>query len=378
MKIAFASTYPPQHCGIANYTRTLTDAMAAIGGHEILILSERGGEPQGGPVGCIPVFSRAEDFSAPIVEAAVAQGVDLVHIQHAPDIFGMGERLYHLLVGLRRHRIASVVTLHTVYSFATGLLERKPHAPGFHRMLGMRADRILVHQPSMRRELERQGIAPERIVELPHGTPEAPTDDGLALRRELGIPPASPLLLFFGFVHVQKNVHTLLLALRRVLQERGDVHLVVAGEVAGGTWYNRAYFAGLRQLVTGLGLKGRVHLERRFIPGNQVGRYYAAADLVLLPHNQGYGSASGVAHDALAARKPLLCSDTLKFEEIGKSVSPFLMVPTHRPSVWATKILALLNEPRLRTEVHERVARYAEATSWPRMAAAHLDFYGTM
>lgn len=375
MKIAFASTYPPQHCGIANYTRTLTDAIAAEGDVEIVVLSEQGGQPQGGPVGCIPVFSRNQDFSGPLVRAAVEQRVRLVHVQHAPDIFGMGNRLYRLLVGLRREGIASVVTLHTVYSFTSGLIERKPHAPGFHRMLGNRADRLLVHQPSMQRELERQGIPSERIVELPHGTQAPPSEDGSALRTRLGIPASAPLLLFFGFVHVQKNVHTLLLALKSVLRERPDVHLVIAGEVAGGTWYNRAYFRILREMVQRLKLSGHVHLERRFIPGNQVGRYYAAADIVLLPHNQGYGSASGVAHDALAARKPLLCSDTLKFEEIGRSVSPFLMVPTHRPSAWAQKILALLNEPALRAEIGDRVARYAAETSWARVAAAHLDLY---
>lgn len=374
MKIALVSTWPRTACGIATYTEHVVRALIADGAAPVTILSEEGGNLPLEGADVHEVFSRRRPFAAPIVEAAVRLGVDVVHVQHAPDILGMGAELMALLQGLRARGIRTVVTLHTVYDTWSGLIERKPHAAAFHRKLGAAADCILVHQPTCRDTLVGHGVPAARLALIPHGTDRLEAGDGARIRARHGIPADAPLLLFFGFVHVQKNVHTLLKAMPAILARVPAARLLVAGSVAGGTWYNRAYAWYLDHLVRSLKLGSRVTLTKAFVDATDVTDTYAAADLVLLPHQQGYGSASGVLHQAIGAGKPLLCSDVPKFEEL-KDVGAELLVPTTDARAWAERSLLLLTDPAWRDPLLQRLQAYAETTRWDAIARAHLDLY---
>ncbi len=377
MKLAFVSTWPPTACGLATYTEHIVRALVAGGTAPVTVLSEEGGDLAIEGVDVHPVFSRRRPFAAPIVEAAVRLGVDVVHVQHAPDILGMGAELMALLQGLRSHGVRTVVTLHTVYDTWSGLIERKPHARSFHRALGVAADRILVHQPSMVATLVGHGVPPERLALVPHGTDRLGGGQGPRVRALHGVPPEAPLLLFFGFVHVQKNVHTLLKAMPAILARLPEARLLVAGSVAGGTWYNRAYAWYLDRLVRTLGLGQRVVLTKQFVDAADVEGTYAAADLVLLPHQQGYGSASGVLHQAIGAGKPLLASDVPKFEEL-KEIGADLLVPTTDARAWAERAVRLLTDADWREPRVQRLQAYAETTRWEAIARRHLDLYATL
>jgi glycosyltransferase involved in cell wall biosynthesis len=208
MRLGLVSTYPPTRCGIATYTRLLAGELAKRPDLQVTVLAEKGGAADLPNLAVEPVFSRREPFARPILEAVDRLGLEAVHLQHAPDILGMGRELFALLEGLKERQVRSLVTLHTVYTTWSGLLERKPHAAWFHHGLGQRADVLVVHQPSMARTLAAHGVPQARIHEIPHATEQLAGGDGQKIRQRLGIPVDAPVLLFFGFVHVQKNVHS--------------------------------------------------------------------------------------------------------------------------------------------------------------------------
>ena len=116
MRIGFLSTYPPQHCGIGTYTEKLSFHVAETLGESVLVVSEEGGEEQVESVRVQAVFSRNKAWHTAVLQATREHNLDLIHIQHAPDIFGMGTSLEKLLRGLRKQKVASVITLHTVYN----------------------------------------------------------------------------------------------------------------------------------------------------------------------------------------------------------------------------------------------------------------------
>ena len=374
MKLAFVSTWPRTACGIATYTEHVVRALHSVDGGPLAVLSEEGGAMALDGVEVREVFSRKRPFAVPLVQAAADVGADVVHVQHAPDILGMGSELIALLEGLGARGIRTVVTLHTVYDAWSGLIERKPHVRAFHRRLGAAADRILVHQPTCRDTLVAHGVPADRVALVPHGTDRL-AGDGARIRARHDIPPQAPLLLFFGFVHVQKNVHTLLKALPSILARVPEARLLVAGSIAGGTWYNRAYAWYLDRLVRAHGLAGRVTLTRRFVDAADVADTYAAADVVLLPHQQGYGSASGVLHQAIGAGKPLLCSDVPKFEELKDAVGRELLVPATDARAWAERSVRLLTDAAWRQPLLDRLQAYADGTRWEAIAAQHLAAY---
>lgn len=376
MLVALVSTYPPQHCGIAAYTFALAEALKQCGAKP-LVLGEEGSEPTDG-IACEPVFRRGGAYAGRLLEAVCRHVPDVVHVQHSPDIFGLSAEFLTFLEGCRKVGVPSVVTMHTVYNFFSGLVERKPQAPFFHRRLGCVADMIIVHQENMAETLIRHGVERERVVVVPHGTPPIVQRDGSGIRKKLSIPERAFLLLFIGFVHVQKNIVVLIRMMPPLLEAVPDAVLVIAGEVAGNLWYNRLYLAAMKGLARTLGVSDQILFIQKFMPLSEMEELYAAADVVLLPHYQGYGSASGVSRQALAALRPVVCSDVPKFEDIKRCVSSEIVVPPGDPRRWAETVSRLLMDADFRDRIVRREKECAAAWSWLAVAKTHLNIYGAL
>ncbi len=218
MKIALVSTFPPQHCGIATYSQALAMGLVELADLDPMILSEHGGKDFAN-IRAIEAFARGGDYSGELLTAIRETQPDIVHFQHADDIFGMGRPMLHVLEGCREAGIPTIVTLHTVYTTLSGLAERKPFARVFHQALGAAATHLIVHQESARKVLIEQGVPGRRISVIPHGTPPRFQGDGAAIRQRYGIAADDSMLLFFGFLHVQKNIHVLLRMMPLLLRQ---------------------------------------------------------------------------------------------------------------------------------------------------------------
>ncbi len=380
MDVALVTTYPPQRCGIATYSAALAPALAAAGAR-VTVLAERGaGESSGGPTRVVPCFLRAGDFSVPVVRAAVAAGARVLHLQHSPDIFGMDDRTVRLLDAARSHGLATFVTLHTVHTTTSGALERRFRVARFHRAVADVATRVIVHGRQAKKDvLEAQGVFADRVVVVAHGTGLVQRPSRDAARRSLGLPASyqsAPIVLYFGFIHPQKNLHTILLAMPRLRRLVPGARLLVVGSIQNRSRSNRAYLWACRRAVAGLGLRDHVLIREGFVESSQVPTLHGAADLVVLPYAQRYGSASGIVHGAFGAGSVVLCSDSPKFAEVGERVAPSLQVSTHSPSAWAERAAELLSNEVEREALTARIRRHAEATSWPRVAERHLEVYG--
>jgi glycosyltransferase involved in cell wall biosynthesis len=382
MRICYVSSYPPQLCGIAAYTASLSAGVRSAGedDDEPFVLSEYGafdGRDHG--VVSLPTFRRSEDYSLSVAARASALGAQVVHVQHSADIFGTDDRLLRLLALLRGRGIRSVVTFHSVHSFWTGALERKFGIARFQRSVGELADAVVVHAVrGMEEELLAEGVRREKIHVIPHGTEPIDAPSQSEARRLLRLSGDGPLFLYFGFVHPQKGVHTVLLAMERLVRLEPRARLCIAGHVQNPSGVNRAYAAMLRSMAKSPRVAGRVIFRPGFASDVDTRALYRAADVVLLPYWQEYGSASGVAHQALGAGRLVLCSRSPKFAEIAESIDPDLIVPTYSARAWAEAMVCLLRDSSRRERLAEKAARFARETSWQNIGRRHLALYGTL
>src|SRR5262249_39022748 len=147
--------------------------------------------------------------------------------------------------------------------------------------------------------LVQQGVPGSKIHVVPHGTEVVEEPSREEARERLGLPTRGALLLYFGFVHPQKSVHTLLLAMRTVAERTPDAFLCIAGSVQNPSAVNRAYAAWLNRLGRRRAVRGRVLMRPGFAGAWEAPLFHRAADVVLLPYREGYGSVSGVAHQAV-------------------------------------------------------------------------------
>jgi len=117
-------------------------------------------------------------------------------------------------------------------------------------------------------------------------------------REKLGIPVnAKNVILFFGLIRPYKGLEVLLKA-ANLLSE--DTHLIIAGECYG-SWDK------YEKIINGSKAKSRIHIFNRFIPDEQLGEFFVAADLVALPYLS--ASQSGVTATAIQYDLPIVASN---------------------------------------------------------------------
>ena len=122
----------------------------------------------------------------------------------------------------------------------------------------------------------------------------------------LGLGLSKPTLLFFGYVRAYKGLDRLLSAMPKIL-ETVDVQLLVVGEFYED---RRKYEA----LVEGLGIGEAVTFVAEHVPDEDVGKYFTASDLVVLPYVS--ATQSGITQIAYAFGLPVISTDVGGLPEV--------------------------------------------------------------
>jgi D-inositol-3-phosphate glycosyltransferase len=153
-------------------------------------------------------------------------------------------------------------------------------------------DNILVHTPKMKLELiEEFGIAKEKITVVPHGIndviPEARVTR-LEAKQQLGYSSNEKILLFFGNIAPYKGLEDLIRALAELIDEDDRFRLVIAGPVKDKDC--EGYWQELEKIIKDLRLSDYVRKEVRFIPDEDVGVFFKASDVSVLPYKRIYQS----------------------------------------------------------------------------------------
>jgi glycosyltransferase involved in cell wall biosynthesis len=180
-----------------------------------------------------------------------------------------------------------------------------------------------------------------------------------ATRARLGLPETAsrtPLLLFFGFIRPYKGLNVLLEALPAI-QAQMPVHLLAVGEIWGASEEYRAQ-------IQRLGISDHVTLIDEYVPDEHLGRYFGAADVVVLPYVS--ATQSGVVQLAFGYGLPVIASrvgglpDVVRHEETG------LLVPPNDPVALAAAIVRFFRDdmgPWMRANIAADQACF----SWQRM-----------
>jgi glycosyltransferase involved in cell wall biosynthesis len=189
-----------------------------------------------------------------------------------------------VLLTLNRHflKCPSIIICHNVLPHETRRWD-----PWLARLVLSRGTCFVAQSEEEKRQL--QALLPQAPIKIcPLPTFDMLVDHRVPknkARERLGLPLETPVLLFFGIVREYKGLMDILLALPEVRERLGAVTLVVAGEF----WApKRSYLDRIQEL----GIKDSVYIDGRYIPDEQVGLYFSAADLLLAPYRTVTGSAA--------------------------------------------------------------------------------------
>jgi len=293
---------------------------------------------------------------------------DVVHFQWLVD-----RRQDLAFMGwLERVGITVVLTAHDVEPHLTASARDRSEL----QKLYATVSRVVVHAEANKRELRSVfAVDPAKIAVIPHGSYDflCPPGGGnrAAARERLGLPHTRVVILFFGLIKRYKGLEFLVEAFEQALTRARDAFLLIVGDIFAGDPESHGYY---KDLVDGLQGRDDVRCVAEYVPVEDVGTYFAAADMVVLPYVRTYHS--GVLHAAYAAGRPVIVTDTGGLPEVVEEGKSGLVVPTGDAKALAAALVALLSDPARRQAMGERAGELAATTyAWSIVASRTLDLY---
>jgi glycosyltransferase involved in cell wall biosynthesis len=314
-------------CGIFSYTRDLSLALAQEDVDVFIIRLPRFGEKT------IEILQNVVD--------KIPKDVDLVCCQHEYGLYQLMEKPFYAMLKQLGKPIVTTV-----------------HAPGFKNdgVISAGSDRVIVHNQFC------SGRFKYPSVIIPHGTSVVKCPEKDVCKKAYGIDPRIPVVGYLGFIGEMKGLETLISAMTKV----SNAALLMCGgwHLGEGT----AYMWSLKDKTNAL-LQGRCHWAG-FVPDEQLSTAYGAFDILCYPSN--YGTESGSLLLGLSHGKATIASNIPPFREKEQKGA---LVTFKDVDDLADKIKFLLENEAERCKLEEAAMKFAESTSWDKVAKMHISLY---
>lgn len=221
-----------------------------------------------------------------------------------------------------------------------------PHDPLFFELFFMKllfrfADDFIVHAKAEAAELSKLASGKPVAVGFHPNYDDFNTGlqyDVAATKQELGLGAKDgKVVLFFGYIRPYKGLKYLIQSMPKVRAAAGDVTLLIVGEF----WKkNKPEYDAL---VAEQGLADSVVFVDRFVPNEEIGKYFAVADVLAAPYVS--ATQSGVVQMSYSFDTPVVATRVGGLPEvIDEGVSGFLCEPQDPDSLADALVKALRHD----------------------------------
>ncbi len=183
-------------------------------------------------------------------------------------------------------------------------------------------------------------------------------------RKHFNLKPNEKVILFFGYVRKYKGLYYLIQAIPAVLKQL-DVKLLIAGEFYED---REKYLEQIQQL----GINDSVFVFDDYIPNEDVGLYYNAADVVVLPYVS--ATQSGIIQIAYNYNKPVITTNVGGLPEVIEEGKTGFIVPSENAEALAETIVMFF-KIKNKGKFTENIKEYKQQFSWDRMAEEIEQIY---
>jgi glycosyltransferase involved in cell wall biosynthesis len=370
IKVIYVSTYIPQKCGIATFTKDVTSAINLINPKalaEIMVIAKKEEEivfPW--EVKYRIEFANKESY----LEAADYinhSSCDIVLIEHEFGIFG-GKCGEYLLDFLRAIEKPKAMTCHT-------LIEDPNNEWGqlFSKLIRYVDGLAVMTKFSAKRLAELYDFDPKKIVVIPHGTPDVAYNSTSIYKKKF---EGRLILGNINLISEQKGIDYSIEAVAKIVKKYPKVLYLVIGQTHPNILKTEGekYRNNLKKKIKKLGIEKNVKFINEYLSIEELIEWLKTIDIYITPYLERQQSSSGALAYAVGAGKICISTKYLYAKEV-LSGGRGIFVPFKDSEAIANAVINIWGNEERKRLMKEKAYKYGRFMTWPSVALQHLDFF---
>ncbi|MCL6087045.1 MAG: glycosyltransferase family 4 protein [Actinobacteria bacterium] len=368
----YISSFVPRKCGIATYTKDLTEAINLINPYskaEIMALIKPEDKSNYPPEVKFKINQYKIDSYIKAADHINKSKADIVVLEHEFGLYG-GEFGGYIVKLLELIKKPLIITTHTI-----------PDDPckGYGLVLKdviKFAEKVIVMMPeSIQKLIKKYDYPKEKIEIIPHGVPDIPLESNDIHKKKKGL-ESRIILGNINLLSEVKGLEYTIEALKEIKSHFNNVLYLIIGQThpvvlqtAGEKYRNF-----LKEKIKKHDLQGNVKFINKYISLEELVEWLKVIDIYITPYLDPQQSASGALAYAIGAGKICISTPYLYAKEVlaeGRGV----LVPFRNSQALADAVIDICSNSQKKQAIEKKTYKFGRLMTWYNVALQHLELF---
>jgi len=368
----FISSYVPRKCGIATYTKDLTQAINLINPHsrsEIVALIKPEDKINYPPEVKLKINQDELDSYIKAANYINQSKTDIVVLEHEFGLYG-GDSGGYIIKLIELLKKPLIVTTHTI---------PEDNGTGYGLVLKevlKFAEKVIAMMPESLQKLIKNYNCPKGKIEIiPHGVPDIPLETTAEYKKIKGLEDRI-ILGNINLLSTSKGLEYTIESLKKIKEQFNNVLYLIIGQThpvvlkADGEKYRKF----LREKIKQHDLQGNVKFINKYVSLKELIVWLKIIDIYITPYLDPQQSASGALAYAIGAGKICISTPYLYAKEVlakGRGI----IVPFRNSQAIADAVIDICGSPQKKLRIENKTYKYGRLMTWYNVARQHLELF---